>query len=84
MKIWEYTVSGTGRFPVDMLRYDCAWPADPAAVERISWSLDEQRRRASFDKTAQPIRLASMMHSPTVDRWRSFMWFVSDVEERKI
>ncbi|SRR6266540_284849 len=34
-EVVEYVVVGAGHFPIDMLRYDCAWPADGGALARV-------------------------------------------------
>lgn len=63
-KIYSYYVVGLGIFPVDMLRYDRAWPArgdDVANIEKIG-----DRRF---------IKLNSYQ-KPTTARWNSFFWGV--------
>lgn len=64
---FKFTVEGSGRFPIDMLRYDCCWPLseryDSAA---IAGDHDRERRRVVVVTTAE--------HSPTPKRWESFGW----------
>lgn len=71
--LFTYYVTGSGAFPVDMLRYDAAWPAssEDAAIMGIDEfvSRDRNRRRS--------IKLHSY-REPTVDRWSSFVWSVGD------
>lgn len=65
-----YTVSGRGRFPLDMLRYDSAWPASSTDSATISATLTVHRGSAA-------VQLLSHK-SPTADRWTSFGWTVID------
>ena len=67
-----FTVSGRGRFPVDMLRYDEAFPADGMSAANI------------VDNPAERRNVTLITHrrfGPTNDRWASFGWVVSDVKE---
>ena len=66
---YRYKVNGTGTFPIDMLRYDCAYPASSEAVSAmgVGYPRDESARRT--------VELLSH-HRPTIDRWRSFGWLV--------
>ena len=66
-KMYEYEVRGGGYFPVDMLRYDEAWPMDAI---RMASTFD----RANITEVVT-IRMRSV-RQPTVDRWRSFGWVV--------
>lgn len=69
---YEYFVTGRGEFPVDMLRYDCCWPATGSDAAL----LDDQP--VSIDKPSRENR-SVRMHSyrePTIDRWSSFGWSV--------
>lgn len=61
---YEYYVSGRGEFPVDMLRYDSAWPADTDSAVLMM-----------YDKEVRSVRLYSYK-MPTEGRWSSFMWSV--------
>lgn len=61
-------VRGTNRpFPIDMLRYDCCWPARPEDVALIQCPLS-QREKVCY------IRLNTLKGPPTADRWASFGW----------
>lgn len=62
----RYQVSGLYPFPVDMLRYDSAWPADSDAVDAITLKRPGER---------VAIQLASH-RQPTSERWESFGWKV--------
>lgn len=62
-------VEGRGQFPVDMLRYDGAWPHssdDAALVAQATYGADST------------VNLMST-HYPNVARWRSFGWRVQCV-----
>jgi hypothetical protein len=74
---WTYRVVGVSHFPVDMLRYDCAWPRDGHAVTLLADAMQRDARRAPNDPFR--IELRSNVRTPTVDRWRSFGWYVETV-----
>jgi hypothetical protein len=65
--MYEYTVTGAGRFPTDMLRHDGAWPATGEDSNKIDYDLRARERRS--------IRLYSYRR-PTIERWNSFQWSV--------
>ena len=60
---FTYTVVGQWEFPLDMLRYDAAWPNTEKDAAMI---LGKERR---------PVRLCSHQ-APTPERWASFGWKV--------
>lgn len=62
-KWYVYWVTGTGKFPFDMLRFDRCWPVDGESAA----ALDDSGRRSVQLKSFQ---------EPTVGRWGSFMWSV--------
>lgn len=64
--MFEYYVTGRGGFPNDMLRYDQCWPADTDSAFAMHG-----------DGGQRSIRLLSY-REPTIDRWLSFLWSVSD------
>jgi len=68
---YSYQVVGTGDFPVDMLRYDCAYPADSEAVVAIG--ANGRIRRAEHGPRTVDLRSYSR---PTPARWESFLWKV--------
>lgn len=44
----DYTVTGYGAFPVDMLRYACSWPKDETDARAIEESLEQGSSADSF------------------------------------
>jgi hypothetical protein len=73
IKIQEFRVTGRGRFPLDMLRYDRAYPVHPDDVRIIEG--------ASTDP--DPVKVVvvtlrrwceSRRDQPTEGRWQSFGW----------
>ena len=68
---YRYKVIGTGRFPIDMLRYDSAYPASSEAVSTMG--ADDLRRSGAL----RTVELCSY-RLPTNERWRSFGWIVQD------
>ena len=66
----RYKVSGTGYFPVDMLRYDACVPATGADASAIDLHNIDRR----------PVRLYRFSQSraskPEAARWQSFGWRV--------
>ena len=63
--VYHYTVEGKGSFPIDMLRYDAAYPAREEDSYQIAY--DERGLRK--------VNLTSYF-APTPGRWESFMWRV--------
>lgn len=76
--LYVYNVTGSGPFPIDMLRYDQAWPKsegrDSAAIE--SSFLPRQGARV------REITLGSHT-TPTEVRWKSFGWTVDKVSRTR-
>lgn len=71
--VQRFTVTGGGEFPLDMLRYDCAWPhssADVAAIESVG------KRSVVLD------RVSWNGHGPEAGRWESFNWKVANIDNR--
>lgn len=67
---YRYFVSGKGKFPFDMLRYDACWPAggEDAALMSDPTTLEEHKKVRSI--------LMYSYREPTIDRWSSFNWSV--------
>jgi hypothetical protein len=69
MKIYHYTVIGSGSFPADMLRYDKCWPTDgDSVIKLVGYTVRWE------------INLASTQ-APTEDRWLSFGCAVQNMRE---
>lgn len=65
---WFLVVTGSGEFPLDMLRYDACFPYEQVDSNRIERSTESRRivlvRRGVNDGTGTPAR------------WQSFRWNV--------
>lgn len=75
---YTYKVYGTGRFPIDELRYEWARPASQADSRAIELSLFGGGGAAP----GTVVRIVGL--NPPSARWRSFGWLVGDVEKRKV
>lgn len=70
----SFTVSGRGPFPVDMLRYDSAWPADAADVLAICNSFEPNMNSGEPRDRRWTVKLYSAdITAPTRGRWDSFL-----------
>lgn len=82
----RYTVSGSGIFPFDMLRYDASYPVEPAAVASMTPGIDGPWHASASG--SRIVELASTRELPgkrsnwfpTFGRWRSFGWVVTSVD----
>ena len=73
---YEYTVSGEGSFPTDMLRYDCAYPSGQGRdVDLISVRFRDEQAKEPYTVTLRSHK------PPTGARWASFGWIVSNVRD---
>jgi hypothetical protein len=75
-KLYAYTVKARMRFsafPLDMLRYDRAWPDGPDDVLVIGAPIEN---RPESDIT---VRLVGVSE-PTIGRWESFGWRVIELK----
>jgi hypothetical protein len=63
-ELYKFTVTGTGSFPEDMLRYDACWPMHGNLSEE--WA----------DKRNEPREIVMLSHrwNNTPERWQSFLW----------
>ncbi len=77
--IHTFRVTGARGFPLDMLRYDCAWPAtsdDAVTVsDLITGSIPHGHSTQVLFRSINP---------PTSGRWASFGWTVSDHTSEKV
>ena len=71
-KRFESKVSGTSAFPVDMLRYDRAWPTREQDSVEASSSIDRMHPRAE-----RKIMITSLQPL-TSSRWLFFGWTVDE------
>lgn len=67
--IYRYTVTGTGVFPIDMLRCDQAWPAIQEAISAVG---PGDLRHPAERRTVE----LQSYRPPMIDRWKSFGWLV--------
>jgi hypothetical protein len=71
--IQEFTVTGHGAFPLDMLRYDSCYPRTQDDVMQIERSLtDHGYQEAREVRLLRPVE--SKRNLPTTARWNSFRW----------
>jgi len=85
---YRYTtwVKGTSNFPLDMLRYDCAWPASQEDVTKIATSIDARVMAAYAEREGSVRSFVIGIVSnrpPTAGRWRSFGWEVVETRKEK-
>ena len=81
----EFTIRGMGQPPLDMMRYDRCTPAtqqDVGNVTAAGGGLGEVYSVRMLRFTEGNGR--NHADHPTVDRWQSFGWQVSDVTWRKL
>ena len=69
--IYVFEVAGSGPFPVDMLRYDCCWPAREMedSYNGLVPTYEEQVKRRT-------VRLCTINARPRRERWHSFGWAI--------
>jgi hypothetical protein len=71
MATQKFTVAGRWPFPMDMLRYDRAFPADTESALKIGRAIEPPDNKTEF-----LIDLLTDQREVTVGRWRSFGWTV--------
>lgn len=81
-----YAVTGTGFFPTDMLRYDNAEPMNTTERDIMESHIYdpecEQHHHEQWKGAREQVSICLMSDqrgAPTVDRWRSFGWLVTNV-----
>lgn len=82
-KTTSFTVRGFGRFPVDMLRYDYAYPASGEDASKIDESFPSIGERFGA-QGPQEIRLTTTTKGPTVERWLSFGWNIIEINGKDV
>lgn len=69
----KFTVIGHGRFPIDMLRYDCCFPYQEVDAQEIA-------RHENGDSEQYPVAIMRYADDkkwrPTEGRWKSMGWNV--------
>jgi len=73
----EYQVEGEGDFPIDMLRYDSAWPAREDQVSRIQEVPLEKKYGQT--RVVDLHRFSFNGEGPHEARWESFGWRVIEI-----
>lgn len=67
----RFTVSGSGQFPFDMLRYDQCFPEHETQSRLLGPDY------AGEPRTVEMMRFVESKNDiPTIGRWRSFCWDV--------
>lgn len=80
MKYYQvFTVTGMGHFPLDMLRYDHCWPAYEREMYLINNHEDPRSRSITIAR-----RVDTKNEMPTIERWDSFGWTVSQIQTNRI
>lgn len=71
-----FTVEGSGRFPIDMLRYDSCYPASQADVSAITNDGGPGQARLEPRRVELAHTDTRKRWTPTSGRWESFGWRV--------
>lgn len=75
-----YEVTGNGPFPFDMLRYDGAWPTHESQTHKFEVPFSAIRSKEAYSEWRNEPRTVSItgIKEPTIERWRTFGWTVSE------
>ena len=80
----EFVVEGTGRFPVDMLRYDNCFPSSGNDAEHLRKLISGEYDGKTGIGSSEPYGVcltkfaaSKAQATPTDARWRSFGWTVT-------
>lgn len=76
-RVYVYAVTTPRKhatFPLDMLRYDHAWPRSEADSHKIDDNLER------YDEGAERVVELCSLCRPNEDRWRSFGWTVKRIK----
>ena len=80
--VYEFTTTGTGDFPFDMLRYDRCCPVDDDSARKLSDANCYSSAVLVVEHYSIRLRTYQQVKGgPTIGRWESFGWDVSCVEE---
>jgi len=78
--ILTYTVTGSGTFPDDMLRYDDAYPLSEEDVT-VAFGDRARHGRRLPERSVRIVQFVrTLKDRPTFGRWGSFGWGVTDVD----
>lgn len=75
----RFTVSGSGAFPFDMLRYDACWP-ESEGTDSYQLTITADTDPKQYFARREVTLLTESRHGPTPGRWASFNWRVVKVE----
>lgn len=73
----SFTVTGSGPFPMDMLRYDQAWPLTSEDAQKVTASFADGPGFVKWEVRLSMVKRAK--GGPTVERWKSFCCKVTEV-----
>jgi hypothetical protein len=79
----EFTVTGFGQFPIDMLRHDRCFPATESESGKIANSFYAHSGGMTWSVQLK-MHGSTKATCPTVARWESFCCKVKDVEATKL
>lgn len=78
---FKIKVSGSLAFPIDMLRYDGAWPASEEESYKIAASVrHETEGRIEVELYVQ----GPLNRYPCIGRWDSFSWDVIEIDGHRV
>ena len=81
---WEFTVQGRNihsRFPIDMLRYDRAYPANTEAVTALAEKTKNMIVNSDKITKNKVIKLRTTKGTITPARWKSLGWIIKEAFE---
>ena len=81
IKVTNYKVAGAFEFPLDMLRYDNAWPRHEGETAKLASAM--HLMHSPRDKGIVEVEL-QCIGTPSLGRWESFMWHVTEIDGRRI
>lgn len=77
----EFTITGAGHVPVDMMRYDRCTPL----TQEDAAKMNPEYKQPFGSYSIQMIRFTeTQADKPTIARWASFGWQVSNVTFRRL
>lgn len=76
-----FAVKGRGKFPIDMLRLDCCFPASLSDAQTISCAGFQDPREVTLTKhVSMKPNAYSLQLLVTPARWEEYGWLVSDIQ----